>query len=88
MRSFNLEPVDPVIEALARLVGPDHVEAGVAVGDVGVAGGPATLVRPADAAQVCAVVAWCYAHDVAIVPVGGRSGLAGGAAVLQHGRAR
>ena len=85
MRSFNLEPMTSVIEALARLVGPDHVEAGAATGDVGVAGEPATLVRPGDAAQVCAVVAWCYEHDVAIVPVGGRSGLAGGAAVLQTG---
>ncbi len=85
MRYFNLEPVTSVIEALARLVGPGHVEAGVTVGDVGVAGGPATLVRPADAAQVRAVVAWCYEHDVAIVPVGGRSGLAGGAAVLETG---
>ena len=74
-----------MIEALARLVGPDHVEPVAATGDVGVAGVPATLVRPADAAQVCAVVAWCYEHDVAIVPVGGRSGLAGGAAVLQPG---
>ena len=77
--------MNAVIEALARLVGPDHVEAGAATGDVAVAGVPATLVRPADAAQVCAVVAWCYEHDVAIVPVGGRSGLAGGAAVLRHG---
>ena len=76
-----------VIEALARLVGPEHVEAGVTVGDVAVAGVRATLVRPADAAQVRAVVAWCYEHDVAIVAVGGRSGLAGGAAVLESGAA-
>ncbi len=74
-----------VIEALTRLVGPDHVEAGVTVGDAALAGGPATLVLPGDAAEVCAVVAWCYEHDVAIVPVGGRSGLAGGAAVVQTG---
>ncbi len=47
------------------------------------AGEPATLVRPGDAQEVVDVVAWCYAHDVAIVPVGGRSGLAGGAAVVQ-----
>ena len=46
---------------------------------------PATLVRPGDAEEVAAVVAWCYAHDVAIVPVGGRSGLAGGAAVVDTG---
>ncbi len=77
--------MNAVIEALARIVGPDHVEADVMVGDVAVAGGPATLVRPADAAEVCAIVAWCYERGVAIVPVGGRSGLAGGAAVLPTG---
>ena len=67
---------------LARIVGSDHVLSDVVIGDVGVPGVAATLVRPADADQVAAVVGWCYAHDVAIVPVGGRSGLAGGAAVL------
>jgi FAD/FMN-containing dehydrogenase len=70
------------MDALARIVGAAHVERDVVVGDAGVAGVPATLVRPGTAAQVAEVVAWCYAHDVAIVPVGGRSGLAGGAAVL------
>ncbi|MEA2458201.1 MAG: glycolate oxidase, partial [Thermoleophilaceae bacterium] len=34
---------------------------------------------PADAEQVARVVAWCYEHDVPIVPRGGGSGLAGGA---------
>ena len=70
------------IDALARIVGADRVAAGAVVGDVGVPGVAATLVQPADARQVAAVVAWCYANDVAVVPVGGRSGLAGGAAVL------
>ena len=72
---------------LARIVGRSHVECGVRIGDVGVPGVAATLVRPADAEQVAAVVAWCYDHDVAIVPVGGRSGLAGGAAVVDTGAA-
>ncbi|MFP5361688.1 MAG: FAD-binding oxidoreductase [Thermoleophilia bacterium] len=67
---------------LAQIVGPRHVERDVAVGDVAVPGVPATLVRPGSAGEVAAVVAWCYEHDVAIVPVGGGSGLAGGAAVL------
>jgi FAD/FMN-containing dehydrogenase len=67
---------------LARIVGAAHVQRDAVVGDVAVAGVPATLVRPGSAGQVAAIVAWCYAHDVAIVPVGGRSGLAGGAAVL------
>jgi glycolate oxidase subunit GlcD len=72
-------------EALEAIVGQAHVLPRTRVGDRAVAGVPATLVRPADAAQVAAVVAWCYAHDVAIVPVGGRSGLTGGAAVLDAG---
>jgi glycolate oxidase subunit GlcD len=67
---------------LERIVGADHVQRDVVVGDVALRGCAATLVRPESAAEVAAVVAWCYEHDVAIVPVGGRSGLAGGAAVL------
>jgi FAD/FMN-containing dehydrogenase len=67
---------------LERIVGSEHVHRGAVVGDVAVPGVAATLVRPGDADQVAAVVGWCYAHDVAMVPVGGRSGLAGGAAVL------
>jgi len=67
---------------LARIVGTDHVDHDAVVGDIAVAGVPATLVRPGGARELAEVVAWCYAHDVAIVPVGGRSGLAGGAAVL------
>jgi len=70
------------MEELERIVGSEHVIAGAVVGDVAVRGVPATLVWPGSAAEVAAVVAWCYAHDVPIVPVGGRSGLAGGAAVL------
>ncbi|HWH12283.1 MAG TPA: FAD-binding oxidoreductase [Solirubrobacteraceae bacterium] len=34
---------------------------------------------PETAAEVVATVAWCYDHDVAIVPRGGGTGLAGGA---------
>jgi len=71
---------------LARIVGDGHVQAGAVVGDRAVAGTAATLVTPGSAPEVAAVVAWCYEHDVEIVPVGGRSGLAGGAAVL-HGEA-
>src|SRR4051812_7978621 len=48
-------------------------------------GRAATLVHPASATEVAEVVAWCYWHDVPVVPVGGRSGLAGGAAVLDPG---
>ena len=70
------------VHPLVRIVGAANVELDVRVGDIAVPGVPATLVTPGDAQQVTAVVAWCYGHDVAIVPVGGRSGLAGGGAVL------
>jgi glycolate oxidase subunit GlcD len=87
MRSFNLEPVNRTEDALRAIVGDAHVDGSTRIGDRAVAGVPATLVRPADAGEVAAVVAWCYEHDVAIVPVGGRSGLAGGAAVVHPGAA-
>ena len=45
----------------------------------GLRGRAAGVVRPADAEEVARVVAWCYAHDVPMVPRGGGSGLAGGA---------
>ena len=69
-------------------MGAAHVQRGVRVGDVGRA--RAWRPRSCDRAtrsRSPAVVAWCYAHDVAIVPVGGRSGLAGGAAVVHTGAA-
>jgi FAD/FMN-containing dehydrogenase len=73
------------VDDLARIVGSEHVARDAMVGDAAVAGtAPCTLVRPADAEEVAAVVAWCYERDVPIVPVGGRTGLAGGAAVLDR----
>jgi FAD/FMN-containing dehydrogenase len=73
------------VDELERIVGAAHVERDAVVGDMALAGRAATLVRPASAAEVAVVVAWCYERDVPIVPVGGRSGLAGGAAVLDAG---
>jgi FAD/FMN-containing dehydrogenase len=71
---------------LQRIVGAAHVQRDVVVGDAAVAGGAArALVSPASAEEVAAVVAWCYERGVPIVPVGGASGLAGGAAVLDAG---
>ena len=73
------------VDELRRIVGGDHVETGVVVGDAAVAGVTArALVHPRSAEEVAAVVAWCYERGVPIVPVGGRSGLAGGAAVLDE----
>ncbi len=51
----------------------------------GLEGRPDAVVLPADAEQVRAVVAWCYAHDVAIVPRGGGSGFSGGCVPVEGG---
>ena len=40
---------------------------------------------PKDAEQVAATVAWCYEHDVPIVPRGGGTGFTGGAVPLDGG---
>jgi glycolate oxidase subunit GlcD len=40
---------------------------------------------PGDAQEVAAVVAWCYEHDVPMVPRGGGTGLVGGAVPTQGG---
>jgi FAD/FMN-containing dehydrogenase len=64
---------------LASLVGAEHVDRDVVLEDAsGLRGRVGALVAPGDAAQVAAVVAWCYERDVAMIPVGGRSGYSGG----------
>jgi glycolate oxidase subunit GlcD len=52
---------------------------------MGVHGDAEAVVLPANTAQVAAVVNWCYAHDVAIIPRGGGSGFAGGAVPIDGG---
>jgi glycolate oxidase subunit GlcD len=78
--------------ALAAIVGADHVEAPPpahylhdATIQRGVRGRADAVVRPGDAEEVARIVAWCYEHDVPIVPRGGGSGLAGGAVPLDGG---
>jgi FAD/FMN-containing dehydrogenase len=64
---------------LASLVGAEHVERDVALADAsGLSGRVPVLVAPGSAQEVAAVVAWCYDHDVAMIPVGGRTGYSGG----------
>src|ERR1700761_1191956 len=43
------------------------------------------IARPADAQQAADTVAWCYEHDVPIVPRGGGTGFTGGAVPLDGG---
>tara|TARA_B110001454_G_scaffold219101_1_gene249928 strand:+ start:2424 stop:3806 length:1383 start_codon:yes stop_codon:yes gene_type:complete len=42
------------------------------------------IVRPADTAQVSAVLRYCDSHDLKVVPQGGRTGLVGGAKSAAH----
>jgi glycolate oxidase subunit GlcD len=74
------------IGGLAAIVGTEHVLTGAAtrglLGDMtesrGVAGHAEAVVRPADAGEVAAVMAWCWEHGVALTPRGGGTGYAGG----------
>jgi FAD/FMN-containing dehydrogenase len=64
---------------LASIVGADHVLRDVVLEDAsGLRGRAGALVAPGSAREVAAVVAWCYARDVPMIPVGGRSGYSGG----------
>ena len=71
---------------LGRIVGTEHATATVPAEYLvdasvtrGVRGHADVLVRPGSPQEVADVVAWCYAHDVAIVPRGGGTGYAAGA---------
>ncbi|MFI4977216.1 MAG: FAD-binding oxidoreductase [Solirubrobacterales bacterium] len=78
---------------LSRLVGAEHVLEAPPASPYnhdasrrrGVEGRADAVVLPANAQEVAAVVQWCYAHDVAIVPRGGGTGLTGGAVATQGG---
>ncbi len=82
---------------LSRLVGPEHVLAADAHSpshspynsDASnrreLRGRADAVVLPGSAEEVAQVVRWCYAHDVAIVPRGGGTGLTGGAVPVDGG---
>ncbi len=71
---------------MEQIVGPEHVERDVWLEDASGSGGLASLLaRPGSAAEVRELVAWAYGHDVAIVPVGGATGLSGGIAPVADG---
>ncbi|HWH93773.1 MAG TPA: FAD-linked oxidase C-terminal domain-containing protein [Baekduia sp.] len=74
---------------LAALVGADHVERDVVLQDAsGLRGRAGALVAPATAEEVAALVAWCYERDVAMIPVGGRSGFSAGIVPVDAGYGR
>jgi FAD/FMN-containing dehydrogenase len=68
---------------LARIVGAGNVLDGEGLSDASRLPGYAdALVLPETPEQVAAVVAWAYEHDVPVVPRGGATGMAGGAAPM------
>jgi len=80
-------------EELSRIVGaeqvleapPDSPYNSDSAARRGVVGRADAVVLPGSAEQVAEVVRWCYAHDVAIVPRGGGTGLLGGAVPSEGG---
>jgi FAD/FMN-containing dehydrogenase len=79
---------------LSRLIGAEHVlDAPPAQSPYnrdssnrrGVEGRADAVALPGTAQEVAAVVGWCYAHDVPIVPRGGGTGLVGGAVAVHGG---
>src|ERR1700683_4242087 len=86
--------MDKIGSDLRRLIGADHVLDALPSSSPynrdcsnrrGVVGRADAVVVPGSAQEVAAVVAWCYEHDVAIVPRGGGTGLMGGAVAMQGG---
>jgi glycolate oxidase subunit GlcD len=78
--------------ALGRLLGAGAVLPGTthaylvdATESRAVRGRADAVTLPSSAEQVAAVVAWCYEHDVPVIPRGGGSGYAGGAVPLDGG---
>src|ERR1017187_8274870 len=78
---------------LSRLIGSEHVVEAPPASPYnhdasrrrGVEGRADAVALPGNAQEVAAVVQWCYAHDVPIVPRGGGTGLTGGAVATQGG---
>ena len=77
---------------LKSLLGPDAVLPGTtraylsdATESRNLRGRADAIALPADANQVAQTVAWCYEHDVPIVPRGGGTGFTGGAVPLDGG---
>ncbi|HEY4896915.1 MAG TPA: FAD-linked oxidase C-terminal domain-containing protein [Solirubrobacteraceae bacterium] len=78
---------------LSRIVGAEHVLEGAAASPYdsdasrrrGVEGRADAVVLPGSAEEVAELLGWCYAHDVAIVPRGGGTGMMGGAVATQGG---
>ncbi|MBA3366928.1 MAG: FAD-binding protein [Actinobacteria bacterium] len=87
-----MRPETAVARELAALLPPGAVHATPSAEFLsdetegrGFRGSAEAVVLPSNAPEVARVVAWCYEHDVAIVPRGGGTGFAGGAVPLDGG---
>jgi FAD/FMN-containing dehydrogenase len=82
---MNLVSLERVAADLAAIVGARHVLMGDDVSQRWDGYPPTTpmkalcIVRPGKTAEVAAIAAYCNAHDLKLVPQGGRTGLVGGA---------
>jgi FAD/FMN-containing dehydrogenase len=87
---FPQRPLDPrLVKSLADIVGPAHVLVDAEVtASYGIdwtgrfRSTPPAVVRPADRAEVAAVVDRCRDEGIAMVPQGGNTGLVGGSVPL------
>src|SRR5579859_686419 len=78
---------------LSGLLGAEHVLDATpgspynrdATGRRGIVGAADAVALPGSAQEVAGVVAWCYEHDVAMVPRGAGTGLVGGAVAIDGG---
>jgi glycolate oxidase subunit GlcD len=82
-----------MLSELSRLIGAEHVLEAPAGSPYnrdsanrrGIDGRADAVVLPGNAEEVAQVVAWCYEHDVPVVPRGGGTGLTGGAVAVHGG---
>jgi FAD/FMN-containing dehydrogenase len=71
------------IGPVARIVGEANLARQVRIEDAsGLSGVAPVVAHPTSAEQVRELVAWAYAHEVPILPVGGMTGFAGGVVPL------
>jgi glycolate oxidase subunit GlcD len=87
-----LSATGSLTEALATIVGREHVLAGTDMRYLhdetetrGLEGRADAIVLPASAEEVAALLAWCYERGVPVVPRGGGTGFAGGAVPIEGG---
>ena len=88
----TLERREEIVAALRRLVpgagviaDPRALRAYESDGLTAVRGVPLAVVLPSDTGQIAAVLRWCNAHKVKVVPRGAGTSLSGGALPLEDG---